>query len=284
MTSHREDDVSKLLSPLDGRPGPARRISSAQARALVEAALDAAADSIDAAPAAATPRRAFGRGWQMVAAAAACLLLVGAASAGIYRFARTAPAVEPVPEPENRPSTRQPAAPAEPEPEPAFEIVVELGDDWRAEPEEPADDLREPRRRPGPTEAKPRTPDDLLQLANEHRRDRRWRQAERTYARVMREHAQTSAAYVAAVASASIRLEKLGDPRGALRLYRRALRDEPRGPLSEEARFGMAEAHRALGDHAAEAAALRELLARHPDSPLRPRAEARLRGLAEEAE
>src|SRR5581483_180821 len=106
------------------------------------------------------------------------------------------------------------------------------------------------------------------------------READALYQRVLRAPEGGAAAYVAQVASASLHLEHLGDPRGALRLYRSALRAQPAGPLAEEVRSGIAEACRATGDRPAEAQALRDLLTHHPGSLLRGRAEERLRALA----
>jgi hypothetical protein len=118
-----------------------------------------------------------------------------------------------------------------------------------------------------------------MKQANERRRARQWQGAEALYQRVVREHPGTSAAYVAAIAAASIRLDHLGDARGALRLYQSALASGVNRALAEEARWGLAEAHRALGDDAREARALQDFLARHPGSPLIPQARARLSAL-----
>jgi hypothetical protein len=131
-----------------------------------------------------------------------------------------------------------------------------------------------------PVPRAPSTSDDLMKQANEQRRARRWRAAEALYQRVMDEHPGTSAAHVAAIAAAAIRLDHLGDARGALRLYRTALAGGR--ALAEEARWGVAEAHRALGDAAGERRALEDFVSRHPGSPLIPQARARLRALQAE--
>ena len=101
--------------------------------------------------------------------------------------------------------------------------------------------------------------EDIVALANQQRKEKRWRAAEALYERVMRDHAGTDAAAIATVASASLHLDHLADPAGALRRFRRALRLRPDGPLAEEARWGLAETYRALGDVEAERAALRAL-------------------------
>ena len=85
---------------------------------------------------------------------------------------------------------------------------------------------------------------------------------------------------VAQLASATLHLEHLGDARGALATYRRALAARPGGELGEEARWGVAEATRALGDRAGEAAALAAFLDAHPGSALAPAAQRRLAALS----
>jgi hypothetical protein len=118
--------------------------------------------------------------------------------------------------------------------------------------------------------------EDIVALANQRRKDKRWREAEILYERAMRDHAGTDAAAIATVASASLHLDHLNDPEGALERFHRALRLRPGGPLAEEARWGLAETHRALGDEAAERAALERFLAAHPRSVNAGRARARL--------
>ena len=77
------------------------------------------------------------------------------------------------------------------------------------------------------------------------------------------------------MAAAALRLDHLSDARGALRLYRAALRSRPRGALSEEALLGVADAQHRLAD-GAEADTLASFLERFPDSPEASRARARL--------
>lgn len=122
-------------------------------------------------------------------------------------------------------------------------------------------------------------PEDLLREANALRAAGRWKDAEALYLRVIREQPSSLAAYVARVASGSLRLEHLGNARGALRQYQEALRLQPQGVLDQEVRHGIAEAWRALGNTESEARALNDFLTHHPDSPLVPNARARLREL-----
>jgi hypothetical protein len=65
---------------------------------------------------------------------------------------------------------------------------------------------------------------------------------------VLTTHPQSPQAYVARVSAAALRLEHLGDPAGALRLYGSG----SGGPLTPEIAWGKARAHRALGQTASE--------------------------------
>ncbi|RKG70147.1 tetratricopeptide repeat protein, partial [Corallococcus terminator] len=123
-------------------------------------------------------------------------------------------------------------------------------------------------------------PEDLLRQANALRTEGRWKDAEALYLRVIRAQPSSLAAYVARVASGSLRLEHLGDARGALRQFQDAQRFQPGGMLDPEARHGEAEAYRALGDTAAEARVLTAFIALHPDSPLSAASRGRLRELS----
>jgi tetratricopeptide (TPR) repeat protein len=119
-----------------------------------------------------------------------------------------------------------------------------------------------------------RAPEDWLREGNRLRAARRWKQADEAYGHAA--HASSDAAYVAFVASAGVRLEHLGDARGALARYRAALKASPHGALDEEIRFGIADAHRALGETAREREALQAFLRDYPASPLAEHARARL--------
>lgn len=127
--------------------------------------------------------------------------------------------------------------------------------------------------RPRPVET--RAAADLLGEANAKRVARQWRESDALYMRVVRRAPRSLAAQTALVASASLRLEHLGDPKGAAARFRRALAIAPDGALAEEARWGLAEAARARHDDAAEAHALDDFLAHHPGSPRAAQARAR---------
>lgn len=271
-----ENELSfDLLSPLDDKAGPAQRISSRRAAEMVQAAL--AADT------AMVRRAAELRQVLRVAAVVAVILALGGAAAAYYRIAmqpRQDPAPAKNPAEHSAPPAVEPvAAPPPSAPSPAAEPPPALPSAIDREPTRTTSTPSPRRNAPSPKREtiEPAVPvEDLLRLANEQRRAQHWREADALYQRVLRVHAHTPAAYVAGVASATLHLERLEDPRGALRLYQSALSAQPHGSLAAEARYGLADTYHALGDRAAEAQALRDFIAEHADSPLRPRAAARL--------
>ncbi|CAM4313433.1 tetratricopeptide repeat protein [Corallococcus sp. ZKHCc1 1396] len=253
--------LDDLLRPLDEEPGPARRLSRQRSSALVAAALDAALQPGAPAP---KSRRRRPPVWLMAGAA---LVFTGAAAAAVWRLSHPASAKSQVltphvPEPTQL-ATLEPVP--LPKPAPSEPFVIE-----HPRPARPA--------AVGPRE--PARPEDLLRQANGLRSEGRWKDAEALYLRVIRAQPSSLAAYVARVASGSLRLEHLGDARGALRQFQDAQRLQPGGMLDPEALHGEAEAHRALGDTASEARALTAFIARHPDSPLSAASRNRLRELS----
>ncbi len=124
--------------------------------------------------------------------------------------------------------------------------------------------------------------EDLLRTANRLRADKNWAEAARTYERVIERYESSGQAYPAMLAAAALRLERLSDPAGALHLYQRALRTRPTGPLAEEARFGEARSHRALGQSDAERSALQRFVSSHSSSWRADQARARLRELGDD--
>lgn len=304
-----------LLPPADPGVGPARPLSADDSADICLTAVGAALAAREAdrrAPSRAAPPAPRARSarsvpparrWTRPLAVAAALLLVASLGTGASAVALrlldielgsaelppSPPAAEPPP------PTHRPPAPVPPAPAPAGEVAPAA-----AAPEATRAALDAPARRirpaPGPRRravaaARPdldapvvvpedRPPEDLLALANERLRRREWRGADAFYRAVADRFPGTDAAAVAEVASAALHLENLGDAAGALASYRRALGARPSGPLAEDARWGIAEVHRALGDGRAEAAALREFLLRHPDSTLAPAARRRLERIA----
>jgi hypothetical protein len=123
--------------------------------------------------------------------------------------------------------------------------------------------------------AEKKTVDDLLGEANAKRAEKEWRDSDLLYGRVVDKAPKSLAAQTALVASGSLHLEHLRDPRGAAKRFRRALELAPSGGVAEDARWGLAEALRALHDDKGEAAALDDFLAHHASSPLASRARAR---------
>ncbi len=247
-----------LALPLDESLGPAAPISTERSAAIIAAAIDEAHREKNVRRL--RPRR---RLW-IAALAAALALAMGTAFAALLPRvfgSRTEAPVAPPSQPSTpvatiaETSAMAPPVVATSEPEPAVTAA------------------------PSVTAKEAALPADLLRTANEQRTQRKWSDAESTYEHVMSRSPHSSEAYAASVAAASIRLEHLHDAAGALRLYQAAIAERPNGSLSEEARFGIAEAKRALGDRPGEIEALRAFVANHPDALMRPNADARLREL-----
>ncbi|GEN07045.1 hypothetical protein MFU01_20820 [Myxococcus fulvus] len=251
---------------MDDGSGPARRLSRQKSAALVQAALLAAMDAPSP-----PPRRRHRPHWWMGGA----LLVVGAAAVATWQLWRRQ---EP-PAPEDT-AVIAPSPPMMPRAEPVVPVpsVPEAVARERSVP--PMPEVAAPQLpdavAPEPiAPVKPRmsapsaapAPEDLLRRANAHRATGQWKAAEALYLRVIRAEPQGMSAYVARVASGALRLEHLGDARGALRQYQEALKGWPGGLLEEEASHGVTEALRALGDRDGEVRALEAFLARHPDSP-----------------
>jgi tetratricopeptide (TPR) repeat protein len=290
-------DITTLLPALDDHPGPARRIPSARAAAMVRSITEAALQppmvlpegtrpALPPAPEMA-PRRAAPRRFVALLAAAMVVSAVGAATAAVW-VAVSKPAPKPVEAPPPPPPAKRIVTPPVDD-----ALIIEedesLDEELASEEQEtldmPAEIVsakRERTRRPVERElADDAPPEDILALANTRRKEKRWRDADALYRRVMVRHkSSTSSVVAAAVSSAALHLERLDDPAGALRRYRRALRIDPSGPLAEEARWGVAEALRALDDDDAEAEALRAFLNSHSDSANAPAARRRLSEIA----
>jgi hypothetical protein len=280
---------ARFTLPLDALPGPASRISRVRAASIVDAAMNFEAKNSQVNLRRPPPRR---RLWSRVPLlAAAALILPVTVVAGAVRFVavrraataalvvstRThAPGVETkaveakgTSSPVDVAIPTPPVVPVENEPVP---IVSEAP---RAEMTQPRA-VTVARRSPGPEEA---SPQDMLQQANDLRARRQWLAATQIYEKTRRTYPGRAEAYSAMVAAGMLHLDQLGDAKGALSLFSSAVRARPRGPLLEEARWGAVQAHRALGDKAAELAALQEFVTLHPQSLLASRAQARLREL-----
>lgn len=263
MTRHEPQALRDLLPTLDDEPGPAEPMSAAAQRALIQSALAKTAP-----PPVLWSRRGF-----LLGGTVAVLTGVGAGAYTLTRGRGRAPEL-PVgsPAPGAAPAQAPAAAPAVPEiPAPAHEPAPAA--EAAAATAPGTDEKTTPARRRA---SSPREAADLLHQASERRRQQRFPEALRLYQQLYDGHPHSDEAYVARVAAGSLLLDRMHDPQAALRQFKRALRERPAGPLSEEARLGLCEVQRALHDVPAEKAALQEFLARHGDSPARARVQARL--------
>ncbi len=280
----RDDEAGSLgFCRLDDEPGPAVSLTPERARALVGDILERAVPS--RLPAAKLRTRPLH--WLLAAAVLASV--TGAIAAGSWivvpglRGAEPPAAGEPLVGPalkSNEPALIRGTTPR-PDPEPPST----LGSVDAAPAAPPSGAPPRARLPPGaPAETADAEPapasTDLLLVANQLRGQGRWREAERAYTDVIRLHPQSRDAYVATLAAASLRLEKLGDPSGALRLYESVMQ---RGSLVEEAQYGAARCHRSLGNTAAETQVLEALLVRYPNSLRRQQIERRLDELGHRA-
>jgi hypothetical protein len=274
----RGHNVRRLLQSSLDEEGPARPLSPDRVAAIVQAIC---LDAERALP----PRPAHRRRWLTIATLAACGTAFAGTVAWMQRHlpvpAPAAPAagMRPVPPP----AVMTPAAPA------AF---IDSSSDSiahhrpatvprrSAEAKRPALAVAERRsvpEAPGARSlrAQAQAANDALARANRLRAGRRWAEAADAYATVMA-RGDARSRYVAALARATLLLDRLHQPSQALRLYQLALSLDPAGSLLDEALYGVAASARALGDGPTERAALERLLASRPSSPLGPSASRRL--------
>ncbi len=216
---------------LDDRAGPARPISDKKAQMMIASALRAAG----------RPKRRL----LPVAAAVFAAIIAPTAVAAWWVVERMK---EPSPPPKTPPVAPQkpPMIQASPKP-----ITLDRK-------------KRRPKRKRAPQAERP---EDLLAKANALRGARAWAKAKAAYLKVVVRHPKTSSAYIAQVAAASIALEQLDDPKGALKLLTGARRAQPQGPLDAEILWAKSRAHRHLGQKDKERSALRALIDTHPDTP-----------------
>jgi len=282
------DDQIDQLFVLDAQPGPALPIADADADALIDAALAGAGFGPTGGPGSgggASSTGGLGRiGVTKLVTGLLAMTVVAFVIAfliGRHRAHEVAAAP-----PDAPPDAAQLAAVGSgtPEPAPTPAATIEPGETMPT-PRAPAPTLPAPE--PAPPAPHPATEhpvdhsagehavNDLLGEANAKRAAHQWRESDALYARVVKRVPKSAAAQTALVASGSLHLEHFGDPRGAAERFRRALAIAPSGPVAEDARWGLAEAARALGDNAAEAKALDDFLEHFPESPLASRARAR---------
>lgn len=276
-----QNEASGLaLVLLDGKDGPALRISDPEARALVARVIERSRKSpprtrsrrrrmlpfMLGAVMATSAAAAYQRSWPMPwFHAAEPEQANGASSAPRPARSVAAPAAQAV---RSTPAAPEHASPPAPElaPEPVA-VPAPRRDTPRATPaiavrKQPASDAMA---------------EDGLSRANTLRGQRRWADALAAYLAVVERHPRSRQAQAARVAAAALELERFGNAADAERLYAAAAE---RGPeLAAEARFGIAESHRARGDARREREALRTFLQRHPESPLVAAARRRLQSL-----
>lgn len=264
MNIDRQISFDKLF-PLDSSSGPVR-FTPDKARAIVENALDQwQADR---------PKVVYGR-WRKALLLAAATFAIASAAAGLFYvgYADT-----------NHPSaglsnlsqqSTQKAIPTR-------AVVTEVSEAADNQPPAPSSTLSEG----APRATKPRDRQqpaaDLLLLANKLRQQAKWSAAEQTYRRVCIVYPNSPSAYVASIAAASIRLEQLSNPNGALALYNQAISANPNGPLDIEARLGVARSWQQLGEREREIKALKSLLQKHSSGPIVQRARERLDAISRE--
>jgi hypothetical protein len=306
-------ELSRLLV-LDTAPGPALAISAADANAIIDAALAGAgfgpgpggngaggrgngAPEVGGAKGSAGAKGAGAKS-SAGASAAGTKIVIGAAIALVViavalilwrgRHGRAQLAIAPidaaiVDAPSTGSGGAAPAA-ASAAAAPAAPVVATIPTDAAVTEDAPTIDMSgdeslDRPAEPSPKRTKPTRGDadttDLLGEANAKRAAKQWRESDVLYAKVVKRAPNSLAAQTALIASASLHLEHLGDPKGAAQRFRRALAIAPAGALAEEARWGIAEAARAMKDQAAEAAALDAFLAHHGQSPLAERARTR---------
>lgn len=277
---HDDDDLMRELFPLDDGPGPAPRRSAPDLAAMVTAALDAHAPLPASAPAPTAPQHPSPAPLGLVLVATA--LTLGALTA--LWLATRVPVAAPASasDPDSAPDSASAGVAPTSAPAPAPGQSSALYPDSPAaapEPQAGSDSASAgvaPASTPASATGPASDPRDLLREANALRGQGAFPAAERLYLRVVREHPRSGSAYVANVAAASLRLERLNNPRGALALYRTALRDNPSGSLAPEIRRGIAIAARRAGQPDTERRALVDFLAHHPGSPFAATARARL--------
>jgi hypothetical protein len=263
-----------VVHPLwDADEGPARPLTPQEteeiARVILERHLGPSEPMLEPDVTRFLPRRRWR--W-IVLAAAAMLLTLGALAATVTPSTRRPNAVprdpimlrDPVPTPSRGAWI----------PNPTIEEPDDEGEDAGAEVV--ANDRPRPTAVPSIRPSAAADPESLWEMASSLRAERRWREAAAAYERVVSAAPHGSRAYTARVLAASLRLEHLRDPGGALTLYRAALTEQPGGALSEEIRWGVVECFHALADFPSEREALRSFAATHPDSPMHGRAEARI--------
>jgi hypothetical protein len=266
--------------PLDSLEGPALPLPAAEVERMARAIAHRAASRDSAVPSGRRHTRLAGLGWRVGVGVA---IVTGSAAAVHWMSSRGAHPVSEDP-------GAKPAAASVRVPGPRMAQQAEPASTPTIAPMQPLSPAASPEA--GPSESGARSistepsgvPAQLLAHANGLRRAQQWAAAATIYEQVIRQFPASAEAYSAKVAAASLRLEKLGDPAAARRLFQQALRSPGSGALDEEILWGLARADRAAGDPRAERATLERLLALHPRTLHAPYARARLRELTPESQ
>lgn len=124
-------------------------------------------------------------------------------------------------------------------------------------------------------------PEPMLERANERRAKGEWLAATELYEQIAREYPSSREAYQSMVAAGLLRIQRLGDAEGAVRLLSAAIALRPADASSRDARWGRIEALRALDDRAEEKRSLLEFVSLYSDGPLPALAHERLVQLSE---
>lgn len=141
------------------------------------------------------------------------------------------------------------------------------------EEESPVSDIEEP---PKPSEP---SIDTLIQEAQSCLLSHDWEGASSRYQDVLTKYPGSPESTAVLVSLAKLELRHLDRPSRALSHYRTYRDRAPRGPMAEEALFGIAETYRRMGDTAKEKETLQTFIGQYPGSSQIERARARLRRL-----
>ena len=136
-----------------------------------------------------------------------------------------------------------------------------------------------PRKIDGANEQHPQTLQELIQVARECRKQRKWKCAESAYEKVTQLYPTHREAKTVLLSLAEIRLDYLNQPQKALSAYELYLFTTPEGPLAQEALYGKIKSLSALGKKGGEENALRVFLKKYPTSVHAPNARNRLKEL-----
>lgn len=107
-------------------------------------------------------------------------------------------------------------------------------------------------------------PDELFASARSLRQEGDARGAARAYSLFLRRHPNDARASLVALELGRLRMDVLGDPRGAIRALRVSLRADSAGPFAADVRARLVEAYASAGDRENCVRARDAYLARHP--------------------